>query len=366
VNATASTLRAASGRAPSGAAAASGHSAETLAAIRDDARRERLLDMEERMRRYRTACFAILAAALTAAGPQVGWWWIAPLVVGFGGFAVADHFMRASSHPAAWIAAAWGALPLLLAVAVASSGGPTSPVLVWFALPAVTLGARFEPRGIVAGTAYILVLLLACTVLVDPVAAHAHSQGLIAAAALVISVVTLSGALVESDRAHRRRSTLDPLTGLLNRNALEQRLAELEGQPTSHEEGLSHALLLCDLDHFKRVNDQLGHAAGDAVLQEVAYTMRAVLRAGDSIYRVGGEEILVVLPGATKKDAVEIAERLRNAVSERRPIGMDITISIGVAVTKAKTVDTEDLVSRADAALYSAKANGRDNVFVNN
>ena len=177
----------------------------------------------------------------------------------------------------------------------------------------------------------------------------------------------LSGALVESDRAHRRRSTLDPLTGLFNRNALEQRLAELDGAPCDGRKGgQSHALLLCDLDHFKRVNDELGHAAGDAVLQDVAYTMRAVLRAGDSIYRIGGEEILVVLPGASEKDAVAIAERLRQAVRKRRPAGVGVTISIGAAVTKPDTVNTDDLVARADAALYSAKASGRDAVFVAN
>jgi diguanylate cyclase (GGDEF)-like protein len=118
-----------------------------------------------------------------------------------------------------------------------------------------------------------------------------------AAVALVLCTVILSGALVESDRAHRRSSTLDPLTGLSNRSALEQRLAELDGQPSDEEHGLAHAFVLCDLDNFKRINDRLGHAAGDTVLQDVAYAMRAVLRAGDSIYRVGGEEILVVLPG---------------------------------------------------------------------
>ena len=174
----------------------------------------------------------------------------------------------------------------------------------------------------------------------------------------------LSGALVESDRAHRRRSTLDPLTGLFNRNALDQRLSELDGQPTSEEEGLSHALLLCDLDNFKHVNDRLGHAAGDAVLQDVAYTMRAALRAGDSIYRVGGEEILVVLPGAAEAGAVEIAERLRVAVAERRPIGVDVTVSIGVAVAAPGLLDTDELVEMADAALYAAKAGGRDRVTV--
>ncbi|HEX3173015.1 MAG TPA: GGDEF domain-containing protein [Solirubrobacterales bacterium] len=337
---------------------------ESLVAVRDDARRERLLDMEVRLRPYRLATFAILAIALSTVGGEVGWWWIVPLLAGLVGFAVADSFMRNSEHPALWIATAWGILPLLLADAVVTTGGASSPALMWFALPALTLGARFEPRGIAIGTAYIVGLLLLSTYGLEPSTAAAHHKEVIAAAALVLSTVVLSGALVESDRAHRRRSTLDPLTGLSNRNALEQRLAELDGQPTSQEEGLSHALLLCDLDHFKRVNDQLGHAAGDAVLQDVAYTMRAALRAGDSIYRVGGEEILVILPGAGEAGAIEIAERLRNAVRERRPVGVPVTLSIGLAITPEGPVDTDELVSCADAALYSAKASGRDRVVL--
>lgn len=341
--------------------------AETLVSIHEEARRERLLDMETRVRRYRTACFAILAVSLALGGSsEVGWWWVAPMAAGLAGFAVADRFMRASSHPAAWVAGAWAALPALLAAAVLLTGGATSPVLVWLALPAVTLGFRFEPRGMVIGTAYILLLFVASAVAPDPGAALEHRQTLIAATALILSTVILSGALVESDRAHRRRATLDPLTGLFNRNALEQRLAELDGQPCDHEEGLSHALLLCDLDHFKGVNDRLGHAAGDAVLQDVAYTMRAALRAGDTIYRVGGEEILVILPGAGREGAVEIAERLRREVHDRRPVGVQVTVSIGVAVSEPDFVDADDLVARADAALYAAKAGGRDTVFVDN
>ncbi len=336
---------------------------ESLVAARDEARRERLLDMELRLRPYRFACFAILALALASAGAEIGWWWVAPLLVGLGGFAVADSFMGSSEHPALWVATAWGILPLLLADAVVVTGGASSPVLMWFALPAVTLGARFSTRGIAIGTVYILVLLLGSTVGLDAATAAAHRQEVIAAVALVLSTVILSGALVESDRAHRRRSTLDPLTGLFNRNALEQRLAELDGQPTG-KGGSSHALLLCDLDHFKRVNDQLGHAAGDAVLQDVAYTMRSVLRVGDSIYRIGGEEILVVLPGATKADAVGVGERLRLAVRERRPAGVAMTISIGVAVSRPGPLDTDELVGLADEALYSAKAAGRDRVVV--
>jgi diguanylate cyclase (GGDEF)-like protein len=345
-------------------AAAAAPPKESLVAIHEDARRERLIDMELRLRRYRFACFGILAVGLALFSGDVGWWWVAPLGVGLAGFAVADRFMRNSSHPAVWVAAAWGMLPLLLADAVVVTGGAESPALMWFALPAVTLGARFEPRGIVFGTGFILALLGLSTYGLDATTAAENSQEVMAAAALVLCGVILSGALVESDRAHRRRSTLDSLTGLCNRNALEQRLAELHGQASSEREGLSHALLLCDLDHFKRVNDQLGHAAGDAVLQDVAYTMRATLRAGDSIYRVGGEEILVILPGAAQGGALEIAERLRVAVRERRPVGVPVTVSIGLAVSGEGRVDTDELIARADAALYAAKAGGRDRVVV--
>ncbi|MFL5897717.1 MAG: diguanylate cyclase [Solirubrobacterales bacterium] len=339
--------------------------AETLVSIHEEARRERLLDMEQRVRRYRLACFGILALALAVGGgDDVGYWWIPLLGAGLAGFWIADRFMRSSAHPTVWVAAAWAALPALIAASALVTGGATSPVLPWFALPAVTLGFRFEPRGMVVGLVYVLATFAAAAVVPDPGAAWAQRQELIVVAALILSTVILSGALVESDRAHRRRSTLDSLTGLFNRNSLELRLSELEGQPCNPADGLSHAFLLCDLDHFKRVNDRFGHAVGDAVLQDVAYTMRATLRAGDSIYRVGGEEILVILPGAGHEDAIEIAERLRVAVRDRRPVGVQVSLSIGVAVAEEGAVDTEDLLARADASLYAAKAGGRDRVFV--
>jgi diguanylate cyclase (GGDEF)-like protein len=335
----------------------------TLVSIHEEARRERLLDMEERVSRYRLACFAILALALAVGGgSSIGYWWAPLLAAGLAGFWIADRFMRSSAHPAIWVAGAWAALPALLAASVLVTGGVGSPVLVWFALPAATLGFRFEPRGMVFGTLYVIAMFLAAAVVPDSAAAWEQRQELIAVAALIVSTVILSGALVESDRAHRRRSTLDRLTGLFNRTALEQRLSELEGQHCDPGEGLSHAFLLCDLDHFKRVNDQFGHAAGDAVLQDVAYAMRAALRAGDSIYRVGGEEILVMLPGAGPDGAMEIGERLRMAVRERRPVGVRVSISIGVAVAEAGALDTDCLLARADAALYAAKAAGRDRV----
>jgi hypothetical protein len=198
-------------------------SMESLAAMRDEVRRERLIDMEGRLKRYRMITFGILGLALLALGPRLGGGWLAPRVVAMAGFVVADHYLERSSRPEAWIAAAWALSPALIFGGVVSTGGPESPVVMWLAIPAVTLGARFEPRGIAIGTAYILALLLIATVGVDPSGTFENYPAIVASISLLASVVLLSSALAESDRAFRRRSTLDPLTGSFNRNALDQR-----------------------------------------------------------------------------------------------------------------------------------------------
>jgi diguanylate cyclase (GGDEF)-like protein len=334
---------------------------ESLAAIRSEVRRERLLDMESRIKRYRLLAFLVLAVTLVVAAPRFGWWWVVALGVCLAGFTVADHFMARSARPQVWIGAAWGLSPLIIAAGVAGTGGVESPALAWFAAPAVTLGARFESRGIGIGTAYILLAMLVATMGLDPKETfEQYPDHLSAAIALVISVTILSLALADSDRAFRRRSTLDPLTGSFNRNALDQRLSELDGHPIDNGEGLTFAFLLADLDHFKLVNDEHGHMVGDMVLQDSAYLIRAGLRASDAVYRVGGEEFLAVLPGADEEQAMEIADRLCEMIRERRVNGIELTVSIGVAVAMNGELDPDDMVARADGALYAAKAGGRD------
>lgn len=338
-------------------------SMESLAAIRGEARRERLLDMEARLKRYRAVAFGVLALALLIAAPSWGWYWLLLLGAALAIFSVADHFMARSARPDLWIAVAWGISPVLIAIGVVGTGGVDSPVLAWFAAPAVTLGARFEPRGIAIGTLWILLVMLGATAVLDTSHTFAeYPHQLSAAIALVVSVTILSLALADSDRAYRRRSTLDPLTGSFNRTALDQRLSELDGHPVAKAEGLSFAFLLADLDHFKRVNDEYGHQVGDMALQDTAYVFRAGLRASDSVYRVGGEEFLAVLPGADEERAMEIAERLRLSIRERRLNGIGVTVSIGVAVARDGELDSDDMVARADGALYAAKAGGRDRV----
>ena len=148
---------------------------------------------------------------------------------------------------------------------------------------------------------------------------------------------------------------IDPLTGVLNRRAWREALEACLREPDAA--GLS--VLYLDLDHFKRVNDRLGHAGGDRVLQLFADVLRHALRADDVIGRYGGEEFVVGLVGG---DAQAVAERIRTGLHARsREAGMPLTVSIGVAAWHAGE-GIDELLRRADAALYAAKHGGRDRV----
>ena len=157
--------------------------------------------------------------------------------------------------------------------------------------------------------------------------------------------------------AHAER---DPLTGLGNRRHLQRRCAEL--LPSAQLDGRPLALAHVDIDHFKAINDSHGHAAGDRVLVAVAQLLRDNTRAGDVLARHGGEEFVVVLPGMTLAQGVEVCERLRERVAAQTwpdlPGAQVVTISIGLAA--APPHDLATLLQRADEALYRAKRGGRN------
>lgn len=166
------------------------------------------------------------------------------------------------------------------------------------------------------------------------------------------------GRVRDADRIARlrRASVTDPLTGLLNRRALD------------HETPVGHySLVSLDIDYFKAVNDDFGHASGDRVLREVSRQLAAEIRTSDRAYRVGGEEFLIVLPDSTGAEAVAIAERIRTTVAalpfDGHALDGRVTISAGVVEAIAATADDFPAVlERADAALYASKDLGRDRV----
>jgi two-component system cell cycle response regulator len=172
-----------------------------------------------------------------------------------------------------------------------------------------------------------------------------------------------------------RLAMIDPLTGLYNRRfALAQLGHFLRTTPPGTEDGGDVVVMIIDLDRFKSVNDRWGHAAGDAVLSEVATRLSANIEEGDLLARIGGEEFLVALPAASLVEAERRAERLRDAIRTHAvalPGGgqLDVTISIGLALSGRRrpggfTDPVAELMDRADRALLTAKSEGRDQVTV--
>jgi diguanylate cyclase (GGDEF)-like protein len=318
--------------------------------------------MERRLKPVRTVAFAILAGALLISGHWIGWWTLLPLAVAIIGFALADRMMATAERPELVIAGAWVLSEVVIAASIAILGGPGSPAVSWLAIPVVTLSARFTSRGVAAGLVLTVVLMVAVTIGIDGSAVASHPQTLISPLALLGAITILSTALMRSDLEHRSDSVLDRLTGMLNRRSLDSRVVELEQQSRLTNEPVG--LVLCDLDSFKAINDAHGHGTGDAVLVDVAYTLRKELRAFDLAYRLGGEEFLVLLPGADAESAAEVAERLRLAVELTRSGGLSVTLSCGAASSGRLPFHYESLFAQADAALYRAKADGRNRVGI--
>jgi diguanylate cyclase (GGDEF)-like protein len=166
-------------------------------------------------------------------------------------------------------------------------------------------------------------------------------------------VGTLQRRLVE-------QAITDPLTGAFNRRYMQARLEEALQAERRHPAPVS--LLIIDIDHFKRVNDEHGHRAGDAVLQSLVAAIRKRARAVDLLFRMGGEEFVVLLPDTHENDAFVAAESLRAAIAET-PLAEGLTVTVSIGVGEARPGDTVGTwIKDTDAALYAAKRAGRNTV----
>lgn len=180
---------------------------------------------------------------------------------------------------------------------------------------------------------------------------------------LLEAVAAQAAIALQNARLHHQATT-DPLTGLYNRGFLRQVFDdELR---TAEEEGDQIAIVLLDLDHFKKINDTHGHDVGDEVLRRVSKRLRRALRVDDYACRWGGEEFLVLLPATGRKGARVVADKITEAIRSQPigEVGLTVTASAGLSIYPEHGTASELLIKRADQALYAAKAAGRDQVTV--
>jgi diguanylate cyclase (GGDEF)-like protein len=183
---------------------------------------------------------------------------------------------------------------------------------------------------------------------------------------LAVSTV-LAAAVVVRAQSLRRLSAIDRLTGVFNRGYFDARLASELTRARRHEEQL--ALVMLDVDHFKKFNDNHGHAAGDAALRAVSTLVRHSVRRSDLVARYGGEEFVMVMPMTSAEQAMDKMESMRQAIAELRirlpkqQTTAHLTISAGIAIFPGDGVTADELLDEADARLFEAKEAGRNRVL---
>jgi len=246
-----------------------------------------------------------------------------------------------------------------IAAAIALSLAQLGVIGAFWCYPAVLFFYFVLPRW--QALACSLALLLMGTVMVHRYLSMRITIRFAVSLILTIVIVDIILQIVhELERRLMEQAIRDPLTGAFNRRHMELRLAEA---PESYRRHASMtAILILDVDHFKRVNDTLGHKAGDVVLKGIVSAVRSRARKLDLVFRMGGEEFLLLMPQTTETDAAAVAEEIREAIAIAPLLdAQKVTVSIGVGGLRAgDSVDT--WVRDTDAAMYAAKEAGRNRV----
>ena len=323
--------------------------------------RQRALELAELLGRNSTAMGLLLSGSSIVTACWTTPWALVATFAGVG-FPIAARRLPRSRRPELLLF--WASVVFLagLTAGIGASGGIRSPLVFWSVFTVLGVSARCGRRGILILSAVSVAGTAGALALADPSSTVHPLPSALSLLATMTATALYGWTLVGAEFSHREAALLDPLTGLLNRKALEPRFEELRQQSVQAASDI--CLIMCDLDHFKHVNDTYGHVRGDAVLRDVAYEMRKSMRSFELIYRMGGEEFLVVLPGADSATGAGIAEQLRTTIASCYPGGVRVTASFGVSAERGGAVAFDTLFRHADEALYRAKADGRDRVAV--
>ncbi len=232
---------------------------------------------------------------------------------------------------------------------------------VFWAFPALFIGYFLMPRW--QAQLFSLCLLVAVpSVALFIVGSEAAVRALASMVLTLVMINVVLGVIAGLQHALVHQAITDPLTGAWNRRHFETQLAQMQTPPDAGR--TPNVLLALDIDHFKRVNDEHGHAVGDVVLQRLVQLVQLRKRDADQLFRTGGEEFVLLLPRTAVEDARCVAEDLRHRIecTELAP-GLKVTVSIGVSAQATSQVATPWLAA-ADKALYEAKRSGRNRVVM--
>jgi diguanylate cyclase (GGDEF)-like protein len=331
---------------------------------RDDAERRRMADIARNLRPGTPFLLGFFMLAGLSGVGTYGWLPLIPPGAALVAYLVVWTFNIGRRHrpEVMWFAVLVFA-EVMLAISQLMGHGPRGFSLVIMTMPPLLAGLIFPRRVVIAVTALAAALIVLILVAVD-MAEIRHTPS-VAYEQLFVLVSLVVTALVvrDLDVASRRSALVDELTGTLNRSALTPKLAEITQQARVTGEPI--AVVITDIDHFKKINDEYGHPKGDAVLREIAQRLSDCVSAFEPVYRLGGEEFVVLLPGLSAQAANEVAQRMWQSVRDRPIQGMDVTMSFGVSSSPIQhSFDFDMAFARADHALYAAKRSGRDRVMV--
>lgn len=326
-----------------------------------DAERTRILDVARRLGSVRWPAIAIVIATLACVASVAGYGVIPPVLLYLCLLPLMARLAAQSERPECVLfgALGFGQLAIVASLGLASAWGIEGLGLM--VLPVVVASVLFPPRTLIAFVSVSVLIMLGAAALIDPSRVAAEPPVLFLPLGVLLCVAVPGAAVRASDESSRGTAIADALTGALNRMALEARVSELRTH--SHGQDVPVGVIIADIDHFKRVNDELGHEAGDVVLCAVVERMRATLDRFTPLYRVGGEEFIVLVPGADIDEVTQIAESLRAVVAAQPVEHRIVTMSFGVASAKLADRPFDELLAEADQALYAAKHAGRNRVI---
>lgn len=330
----------------------------------DEAERARTLDIARRLKGVRWPALATAVLGAAVGVETEGAWVLLPLLAAMGGFILAGWALARVARPELVLIAALVFFQAAIVGLIAGSSVRPLDALGLLVLPLVAASMIFPSRLMLAAVAESVAVMVGAAYLVDPQRVHEMPPVLLLPLGVLLCVAVPGTAVRKLDLSARNTAVADPLTGALNRAAFEARVEELDALAASASATTIVGVMMADLDHFKGINDDLGHEAGDDVLREAVARIRNVLGIFTPVHRVGGEEFAIVVRGASEERVRQVAERVREAICVQPIRGRTVTLSIGAVTGSIRDHTMSELVEAADRALYRAKAEGRNRVVM--